>query len=319
MKKNNIDIEIRFDNPLTSFSEIPKNATALFTQYITSTYKYIPDEKHYQTNLFILATGGMRLLNHKKAEKFLNTLKKYLPEKIRYKIAKIEIINGKMEGIFMWISLNYHTKSFKNCTETKGIIQSGSNSIEITFESYFKSDDTFDFNFTCFSNKKIKNYNIYSVSFDGLGENSAFAFYQNQDLNTNKLLTEPCLIKNCELSFKNKIKTGTGDVDKCFSKIQKPFQNFFENNRQKNLMDSYDQHHLKNEFMKNMKFFGFGGIWNWFNDFLKMAGTLDPKKYWIKIKVFSLCLKEFCSSDCKWHQEKLDHGYYMTNNMKHLR
>lgn len=286
LKHDKKPVENKSDIAISSFIDNPNNAIDFYSEFIINTYKYIPDSEHANTELYILATGGLRMLNRDQAYSLISTLRKLLPAKIKYKIKDIEVISGKLEGIFMWISLNYLSKTLKECSQTHGIIDAGGASIQIAFESESDKRNVEEFKFTCSGTKITKTYHIFSASFDGLGDKAAYEFYSKFQFPPDEQTSiDPCILKRCD---QNKVKikaTGSGQPDKCLTRIQRSFNGFFKIKENQNIFDQFKQHHVRDQRMTQMKFYGFGGLWYWFHDFLKITKPLDPINYWDQIKV----------------------------------
>ena len=71
--------------------------------------KHIPEERHKETPLYILATAGMRLLPKDAQETILKNLRTGITSQYAFAFpeANMEIISGRQEGIYQWLAINY--------------------------------------------------------------------------------------------------------------------------------------------------------------------------------------------------------------------
>ena len=75
--------------------------------------EYAPSPQ--ETPLYILATAGMRLLEREKQEAVLSNLRRGIKENFSFYFPEghLEIISGKQEGIYQWLSINYVLGKFQ--------------------------------------------------------------------------------------------------------------------------------------------------------------------------------------------------------------
>jgi golgi apyrase len=78
--------------------------------------KHIPDQHQPSTPLFLLATAGMRLLTPSQQAEVLvsacDYARKHTPFLLPDCDAHFQVIDGKTEGLYGWISINYLLGSF---------------------------------------------------------------------------------------------------------------------------------------------------------------------------------------------------------------
>ena len=94
---------------LSSMGETPDNAFEYIRPLLTFARDNIPKEKHKETPLYILATAGMRLLEKEQQEAVISNVRKGIKENFDFYFpdGHLEIISGKQEGIYQWLSINY--------------------------------------------------------------------------------------------------------------------------------------------------------------------------------------------------------------------
>ena len=71
--------------------------------------KHIPSDRHSETVLYMLATAGMRMLPPKAQSDILSELRRRTPRITNFHFADnhVDVISGKEEGMYAWISANY--------------------------------------------------------------------------------------------------------------------------------------------------------------------------------------------------------------------
>ena len=71
--------------------------------------KHIPPNCHSETVLYMVATAGMRTLPLKSQNDILSELRRRTPRITNFHFADnhVDVISGKEEGMFAWISANY--------------------------------------------------------------------------------------------------------------------------------------------------------------------------------------------------------------------
>ncbi|RDD38818.1 Ectonucleoside triphosphate diphosphohydrolase 1 [Trichoplax sp. H2] len=140
----------------------------------------VPIDERSETELFLGATAGMRLLqavNRSQAEAILHSIRNVF-QKLPFKTSNesVKIITGEKEGAFAWIAINYITgvihsrESFpvtyldtKTNHETYGALDMGGASTQISFspKSAVTLHPKYENNFHLFGTK----YRVYSHSF----------------------------------------------------------------------------------------------------------------------------------------------------------
>ncbi|KAF0992155.1 hypothetical protein HZS_5631 [Henneguya salminicola] len=317
--KNNEEIVNNINKPLSSFADNPKSSIDYITELVRKSYEYIPFEKHSSTALYVLATGGMRLLPIDKSESLISALRQSLSSNIKYNLIMVEIISGRMEGVFMWIGLNYILKKFKVCgQDTHGMIETGGASMQIAFEVESLNPGSSHFSYICPENSQLISHNIYSITFLGLGVNSAYKYYLKNHVLPPTINPgdfdndlDPCLALNCVFSDGGITKKGTGGPDECFTHINYTFNRYLRREKDAATMDQFTTIYKTAWRRFNLTFYGLSEFWYGFNDFLHYQGPLIKSHYWS-------INKEFCSQDCNVLMKNMQNGFYKTNEHRHL-
>ncbi|VBB26457.1 unnamed protein product [Acanthocheilonema viteae] len=207
---------------LASFRDKPEDAAEYIKPLLDYAVEFIPLNKHSYTTLFIFATAGMRLLPIEKQNKVLRNLRQNLPFQTSIQIIPdhIKVIEGKWEGIYSWIAVNYILGRFtRNKTDftrqpTVGIIDMGGASIQIAVELNLTSginESVESINLGCKDNEQAYSYRLFVTTFLGYGVNEALQKYEQKlcnDLvvkNTNiSYIRDPCLPVNLLKTVKSK-------------------------------------------------------------------------------------------------------------------
>ena len=99
---------------LSSFSENPQNAFEYMRPLIQYAADRIPPKNHQETPLFILATAGMRLIEHDQQDAIITNVRNGISKHFDFHFPEgnLEIISGKQEGIYQWLAINYVLDKF---------------------------------------------------------------------------------------------------------------------------------------------------------------------------------------------------------------
>lgn len=104
---------------LSTFGDNPSAASEYLHPLLTYAANHIPEEKHSETLLYILATAGMRVLPESTQRRILDELQTSIPKDFKFVVADnhFEVITGKQEGVYGWISVNYILDKFSHGIE----------------------------------------------------------------------------------------------------------------------------------------------------------------------------------------------------------
>lgn len=157
-------------NGLSSFGGDPAEAGPQEIQplldYLSA---YLSHEKllKSQVDIGVMATGGMRGVDQATSSAIYGSVRDAI-EKSGYVPGKIETISGAEEGLYSWVDINYLEGTLKARTKPVGLVEVGGASAQIAYStSDFYNENVF--------NEFINgvSYKILSVSYDGLGVDSA--------------------------------------------------------------------------------------------------------------------------------------------------
>ncbi len=132
-----------------------------------------------KTLVLMQATGGVRSLDLVEQKKLMQEVQNILLQ-AGFENSRAQVISGSIEGAYQWLAVNYLEGNLEKSVPTKGIIEMGGASMQVTFLPK-KPPKKYGFPL------KIgrHSYFLYSYSYDGFGESSAVAKWQNPDCQEN--------------------------------------------------------------------------------------------------------------------------------------
>ncbi|MFZ2314803.1 MAG: hypothetical protein WAW86_03960 [Gammaproteobacteria bacterium] len=156
---------------LSSYADQPDQAGASLKKLLDDATVFL---KNQQTSLEeipvnVLATAGMRLVSTEKQEAIFTNITHYLKTNYSFKIGDIKVIDGKMEGVYGWLDINYLLGNFEHGKSTVGSIDMGGASTEIAFATSDKSKKTNEIDIEI----NHQHYTVFSKTFLGLGQDQA--------------------------------------------------------------------------------------------------------------------------------------------------
>lgn len=85
---------------ISSLVDRPSQASSYIEPLLDFAAQQIPEHKHMETPLYILATAGMRMLSPSDQEAILDDLRVDVPLKFNFHFmsSHVEVITGKQEG-----------------------------------------------------------------------------------------------------------------------------------------------------------------------------------------------------------------------------
>lgn len=218
---------------ISSFEESPnKVGKKHLKKLIEYASEIIPKSQIHRTPIFLHATAGMRLLRPDKQEKILNEACEYIREKSRFYLpdckSHVNTIDGDLEGIYGWISLNYLLGALDEPSfhqhgkdhNTYGLLDMGGASTQVVFqpnstESKEHDDDLYLIKLITSGEKELS-WKTFSTTFLGYGMNEARTKY----VKTLKNGDDPCLNSGQTIKSGDQELKGTGNYTQCVETIQ---------------------------------------------------------------------------------------------------
>lgn len=151
---------------ISSYASDPKRAGESLQACMKEAERFVPNERHEETPLYLGATAGMRLLNIENSaasDQVFHAVSESL-QKSPFSFQGARILSGQEEGAFGWVTVNYLDDRLSQGLETTGALDLGGASTQISFIS-----DSFDgtespsnsVTFRLYGN----DYNLYTHSF----------------------------------------------------------------------------------------------------------------------------------------------------------
>ncbi|KAI8991829.1 nucleoside phosphatase GDA1/CD39 [Mycotypha africana] len=92
---------------LSSFENDPEAAADSLEDLLQIAVESVPASMQKCTPIAVKATAGLRLLGAAKSQRILDAVKNRLEVKYPFPINAVEIMDGKDEGVYAWITVNY--------------------------------------------------------------------------------------------------------------------------------------------------------------------------------------------------------------------
>ncbi|XP_042420058.1 probable apyrase 6 [Zingiber officinale] len=185
---------------LSSYSSNPDTAGKSLAELLEFAKVKVPPEVWEDTEVRLMATAGLRLLDASVVNRILESCRKVLRSSaFRFQDDWASVISGSDEGIYAWVAANYALGTLGADPKiTTGIFELGGASAQITFVSSVPLVSEFSHLLTI---GKIT-YNLYSHSFLNLGQNVAYdmlhELLSSSDLNSSAdfsqeaIYVDPC-------------------------------------------------------------------------------------------------------------------------------
>lgn len=189
---------MRVSPGLSAFAEDPQEASESVLKLMEFARKRIPEENRGETEVRLMATAGLRLLDLSVQERILESCRTvFRTSGFAFRDDWASVISGSDEGVYAWVVANYALGTLGgDPQETTGIIELGGASAQVTFFSNEPMPPEFS--------RTIKfgniSYSLYSHSFLEFGQNVAYdlvrgsnlAKVQNLESFGNKEPVDPC-------------------------------------------------------------------------------------------------------------------------------
>src|SRR3990167_775198 len=122
---------------LSSFAEHPEDASSSLKKLLDDATQALQQQQinPHAVTINILATAGMRLLPEDKQTAIYTNVINYLKNNYAFIIGEVTTINGKTEGLYGWLDINYLLGNFAPHQATMGSLDMGGASTQIAFRS----------------------------------------------------------------------------------------------------------------------------------------------------------------------------------------
>ncbi|CAD5213313.1 unnamed protein product [Bursaphelenchus okinawaensis] len=305
----NVDVVKKVSPGLSSFENSPNDAAGYYKPLLDYASKYIPEELQPFTPVFIFATAGMRLLPQQKQDEILRAVRTQLPSLTRLQVLPehIQVIDGKWEGIYSWIAVNYVLGRF-NVREdvthhavrdkTAGMIDMGGASVQIAFElpqdTKFAGPTLQQVNLGSLDDDSRFKYNLFVTTFLGFGVNEGSKKYDKlidkmmaEKQTTGNVSEVPAIKDDClPLNYirvssmedgQQYVKVGTGNWDQCVSSIVKVIKEAGDCSEA--LKCFFGGVSAPTVDLSSIELYGFSEYWYSSHDVLSLGGRYDHNKF----------------------------------------
>ncbi|KAL6969599.1 apyrase [Sarracenia purpurea var. burkii] len=174
---------MRLSPGLSAYAEDPEGAGRALEELVEFGKKKVPKEYWVQTEIRLMATAGLRMLDLAVQNRILESCRQALRlSGFKFRNDWASVITGSDEGVYAWVVANYALGTLGgDPLKTTGIIELGGASAQVTFVSREPIPTEFS--------RAVKfgniTYNLYSHSLLQFGQNVAF------DLLRESLVTRP--------------------------------------------------------------------------------------------------------------------------------
>ncbi|XP_061990061.1 probable apyrase 6 isoform X1 [Rosa rugosa] len=194
---------LRVNPGLSSFAEDPKAAGGSLKELIEFAKGRVPKQQWGNTEVRLMATAGLRLLDLDVQSRILESCRKVLRSSgFKFQDEWASVITGSDEGLYAWVVANHALGTLGgDPLKTIGIIELGGASAQVTFVSSEPMSPQFA------HPVKVGNvtYNLYSHSFLHYGQNVAYEslkealalgdFSSASEALQNRMIIDPCTPK----------------------------------------------------------------------------------------------------------------------------
>ncbi|KAK8941508.1 putative apyrase 6 [Platanthera guangdongensis] len=193
--------EMKVRPGLSSYSGDPAGAGASLLELLDFGKGKIPKDRWGDTEIRLMATAGLRMLDDEVREMILDSCRRVLKSSGLWFLDDwASVISGSTEGVFAWVAANYALGMLgADPTETTGIIELGGASAQITFVT----GEALPSGFLHVVKFGGNTYNLYSNSFLRLGQNAAHESIQEslslrglkssgEESTASRVYTDPC-------------------------------------------------------------------------------------------------------------------------------
>jgi len=140
---------------LSSYAEDPSQAAESIKPLLEFADSVVDEDLRQNTSISVMATAGLRLLPDEQSNaiiKHVGNLINKLDKPYKTTENSIQILDGTLEGIFSWVTINFLLKRINNPKKSVAVLDLGGGSTQITFSPTL--DDTFRFSPETFLTKR---------------------------------------------------------------------------------------------------------------------------------------------------------------------
>ncbi|XP_038623914.1 ectonucleoside triphosphate diphosphohydrolase 8-like [Tachyglossus aculeatus] len=284
---------------ISSYASEPQKAGNSLRECLDQAMKIIPAARQRQTPVFLGATAGMRLLSmqdKKAADQILDEVAKTI-QGYPVDFREAQIISGKDEGGYGWLTTNYLLKSFTKGTPALGALDLGGASTQISFiplsgntnpnttssyQLYGHNYTIYTHSYLCYGQDQARKQVIQRLVEENLqGEVQHPCYPKNfkKPVNLSEELVSPCTNQTwvSQLGPAKRDLKGTGNFDKCRNVVERIFK--FDCQTKSCAFNEIYQPPLTG------KFFAFSAYYYTFN-FLNLTAEPDLHKVENAIRMF---------------------------------
>ncbi|KFK43668.1 hypothetical protein AALP_AA1G157400 [Arabis alpina] len=211
---------------LSAYGDNPDGASVSVTELVEFAKRRVPNGMLKESDVRLMATAGMRLLEGDVQEQILQVTRRVLRSSgFKFRDEWASVISGSDEGVYAWVVANHALGSLGgDPLQTTGIVELGGASAQVTFVSSELVPPEFS---RTISYGNVS-YNLYSHSFLHLGQDAAHEKFleslHNSAANSTEegIVTDPCTPKGYILD-KNSHKDSSGflaDENRFLSSVQ---------------------------------------------------------------------------------------------------
>ncbi|CAO0793871.1 unnamed protein product [Mucor circinelloides] len=166
---------------LSAYPDNPQQAAESLDVLLEDAVKLVPKHLQRKTPIAVKATAGLRLLGQSKGDDILKAVRQHLETRYPFPIVGgeegVSIMDGRDEGVYAWITVNFLLGNFDSTRSVKphtaAILDLGGGSTQIVFEPDVLEDGSLpelpDNDFKYLLKHEGKEYLLYQHSYLGYG------------------------------------------------------------------------------------------------------------------------------------------------------
>jgi guanosine-diphosphatase len=168
---------------LSSYPDQPQKAAESLDVLLDGALKLVPKHLQNKTPIAVKATAGLRLLGQSKSDDILKAVRHHLETQYPFPIVGgedgVAIMDGRDEGVYAWITVNFLLGNFDSTQSSSGkhhtaaVLDLGGGSTQIVFEPDYLEDGSLpelpDNDFKYMLKHEGKDYLLYQHSYLGYG------------------------------------------------------------------------------------------------------------------------------------------------------